>query len=131
MFPPCDQEVGCGTGDGAAASVGVGVAVAGLGDGVAVRGTEVGIVGVAVGDARRSGLGIIISIVPQIMLTVTSALSIKNNFPAARPLTERFTSYLRNLLYSQLLSPCKAGSAYGSISRAISSQGRACSQSPR
>ncbi len=91
------QEVGRGRGDGATASVGVSVATTGLGDGVASSGVAVGTVGGTVGCTRRCGSGKKITIVPQIMLTTTSALSATNKFPP-RPLDERLTSYLPNLL---------------------------------
>lgn len=94
---PPNQEVGCGRGEGATA--GVGVAAGGLGDGVTSDGVNVGSVSVAVGGARGSGLGTMARIVPQIMLTATSALNIRNKVRPGRPLAERFTSYLPNLLF--------------------------------
>jgi hypothetical protein len=94
---PNSQDVGCGKGEGATA--GVGVTAGGLGDGVTSVGVNIGTVGVAVGGARGSGLGTMARIVPQIMLTATSALNIRNRFPPGRPLAERFTSYLPNLLF--------------------------------
>jgi len=96
-IPVHGHEVGRGRGDGATASVGVGVATSGLGEGVASSGVTVGTAGGAVGCARRCGGGKKVRIVPQIMLTTTRALSTTNKF-APRPLDERLTSYLPNLL---------------------------------
>ena len=79
--------------------MGVGVAEGGLGDGVTSDGVRVSTVGVAVGGARRGGLGTMARIVPQIILTATSALSIRNRVRPGPPLGERFTSYLHILLF--------------------------------
>lgn len=92
------QAVGFGAGVGATTSVGVGITVGEAGDTVAAAEVGVDEVGVAVGGTRRCGAGKMTRTVPQIMLTATRALSMRNSLPPGCRLPERFTSYLPYLL---------------------------------